>query len=90
MEGFFEAVGWVAAVLLVLTGLLAGWIASLLSGGRHRARYMAVGVVGALLAPAILAAVGVTILAAGGLVAILIAAAIGAFLVLLLAKAIFD
>ena len=90
MEGFFEAVGWVAAVLLVVIGLLAGWIASLLAGGRHRGRYMAIGVVGALLMPAVLAALGVTLLAAGGLVAILIAAAVGALLVLLLARAIFD
>lgn len=90
MEGFFEAIGWVAAVFLVLVGLLAGWLASVVSGGRHRGRYMAIGVVGALLAPAVLAAVGVGVLAAGGLVAILVAAAIGAVLVLVIAKAIFD
>lgn len=90
MEGFFEAVGWLAFVLLVLVGLLAGWIASMMAGGRHRVGYLLIGVVGALAAPFILAAIGVGVLAAGGLLAVLLAALLGAVIVLAIARAVFD
>jgi uncharacterized membrane protein YeaQ/YmgE (transglycosylase-associated protein family) len=90
MEGFFEALGAIGLILLILLGLAAGWIASAATGGRHKARYLALGVAAALAVPFLLAAIGVGILAAGGLLAILAAAALGAVLVLLIARAIFD
>ncbi len=82
MEGFIEALGWIGVVFLVLVGLVAGWLASVIAGGRNRGLYLAVGVLGALALPFLLAAVGVGLLAAGGLLAILAVAAVGAILVL--------
>lgn len=82
MEGFLEALGAIGVVFLVVVGLVAGWLASVVAGGRNRALYLAVGVVGALAVPFLLAAIGVGLLAAGGLAAILAVAAIGAVLVL--------
>lgn len=86
MEGFLEALGIVGLVVLVVIGLLAGYIASLAAGGRDRGRYMVIGVLAALATPFLLALVGVTVLAASGLVAILIAAILGAALVLVVAE----
>ena len=89
MEAFLETVGWLSLVLLVGIGLLAGWLASEIAGGRHRGRYLALGVAGAVAAPLILAVLGVTVVAAGGVLAILLVAAVGALIVLALARALF-
>lgn len=89
MEGFFEALGTVTLVLLIVVGVLAGWIAGTIAG-RRRALYLALGVGGAVALPFILAALGVGILAAGGVLAILIAALVGAVIVLVVAKLVFD
>lgn len=89
MEGFLEGLGTVALVLLVLIGLLAGWIASRIAG-RNTAAYLALGVLGAVALPILLAVLGVGIVAAGGLIAILAVALVGAVIVLAIAKAIFD
>ncbi|MBD3803754.1 MAG: GlsB/YeaQ/YmgE family stress response membrane protein, partial [Thioclava sp.] len=51
MEDVLQAIGTVGMVLLVIAGLLAGWIASLVSGGRHTGAYLAIGVIGALITP---------------------------------------
>jgi len=90
MQDFFQAIGAIGVFFLVATGLLAGAIASSLSGGKHRARYIAIGVAGALLMPVILTALGVGLLAAGGVIAILGAALVGAVVILVIAKLIFD
>lgn len=90
MQEFFQAIGVIGVFLLAATGLLAGWIASSLGGGKHRVRYVAIGVVGALLLPLILTALGAGLLAAGGLIAILAAAVVGAVVVLVISKLIFD
>lgn len=89
MEGFLDALGTVVLIGLVLIGLAAGWIASMLAGG-HTARYLALGVAGALALPFVLALLGLGVLAAGGALAILLAALIGAVIVLLVARALFD
>ena len=89
MEGFLDALGVVALVLLVGIGLVAGWLAGLVAG-RRKGLYLLLGVAGAVAAPFVLAALGVGILAAGGLVAILIVAALGAALILVLARVVFD
>ncbi|SHJ24727.1 hypothetical protein [Wenxinia saemankumensis] len=88
MEDFFSVLGWVALVLLVLVGLVAGAIAGAIAG-RNRALYLVLGVVGAIATPFILAALGVTALAAGGLILILFVAAIGAAIVLVLGRMLF-
>ena len=46
METFFQAIGYTGLGLLALTGLLAGLIATRVSGGGHLARNMIVGVIG--------------------------------------------
>ena len=90
MGDFLQAIGAIGVFFLVVTGLLAGWIASSLAGGRHRLRYVAIGVLGALAMPLILTALGAGLLAAGGIIAILAAALVGAVAVLVIAKLIFD
>jgi uncharacterized membrane protein YeaQ/YmgE (transglycosylase-associated protein family) len=83
MEGLLEALGVVGLVILVVIGLLAGWLASLVAGG-DQGKYMVVGVVAALATPFLLALVGIGVLAASGIAAILVAAVIGAAVVLVI------
>ncbi|MHA6325106.1 GlsB/YeaQ/YmgE family stress response membrane protein [Roseivivax sp. CAU 1753] len=85
MEAFLDVLGAVSLTLLVLVGLLSGFIASVIAGG-HRLRYMVLGVAGAVALPFILAALGVGILAAGGLLVILAVALVGAVIVLAIAR----
>lgn len=85
MEALFETLGIVALVLLVGIGLLAGWIAGMIAG-RQMAMYLALGVVGAVAAPFLLAALGVGLLAAGGLLMVLAVAAVGAILLVAVVK----
>jgi uncharacterized membrane protein YeaQ/YmgE (transglycosylase-associated protein family) len=89
MEGFWDALGTLTLILLVAVGLLAGWIAGMVAG-RRKGLYLLLGVVGAVAAPFLLAAVGLGVLAAGGLIAILAVAVVGALLILILARLIFD
>lgn len=90
MESFIEALGWIGLVLLVVIGALAGYVASLVSGGRNRGKYVGLGVVAALATPVLLALVGVGLVAASGIAAIIVAALVGAIVVLLIARAVFD
>jgi uncharacterized membrane protein YeaQ/YmgE (transglycosylase-associated protein family) len=83
MEGVLEALGIIGLAILVVIGILAGLIASLIAGG-DRGTYIVVGILAAVAAPFLLALVGVGILAAYGIAAILIAALIGAVIVLLI------
>jgi uncharacterized membrane protein YeaQ/YmgE (transglycosylase-associated protein family) len=85
MEGLLQALGVVGIAILVVIGLLAGLIASLIAGG-DRGMYMVVGVVAALATPFVLALIGVGVLAAYGIAAILIAAVVGAAIVLLIVQ----
>ena len=89
MEGFLDALGTATLLLLVAVGLLAGWIAGAVAG-RRRGLYLLLGVVGALATPVVLAALGLGILAAGGVILLLALAALGAVLILVLARANFD
>ncbi|MCU0853993.1 MAG: GlsB/YeaQ/YmgE family stress response membrane protein [Rhodobacteraceae bacterium] len=89
MEGFWDALGTVTLVLLVAVGLLAGWIAGAIAG-RRKALYLVLGVVGAVAAPLILAALGLGVLAAGGLLVMVAAAVAGALILLAIAKFVFD
>ena len=86
MEEFFQALGVIGLVVLLAAGILAGWIASMLQGGRHRARNVAIGVAGALLLPVVVALLFAGALAAGGLLLILVLALAGAAAVLLIAR----
>jgi uncharacterized membrane protein YeaQ/YmgE (transglycosylase-associated protein family) len=86
MEGLLDVIGAVALVLLVLIGLAAGYIAGRIAG-RNMPLYLFVGVVAAVATPFVLAAVGIGVLAAGGLLIVLLAAAIGAAVVLAIVRA---
>ena len=87
MEQVFETLGAVALVLLVVIGALAGWIAGRIAGGRMPL-YVIVGIVTAVAAPFVLAALGIGVLAAGGLILILVVSAVAAIVVLALVRAI--
>ncbi len=82
-----DTIGVLALVLLVVIGLLAGWIAGQVAG-RNRALYLILGVVAAVATPFVLAALGLGVLAAGGILLILVVAAVGALVVLAIARAI--
>ncbi len=86
MEAFLDTLGAAALIALVVVGLVAGAIAGAVAG-RNRLLYLILGVVGAVALPFILAALGVTVVAAGGLLLLLVVAAIGAGLVLALVTA---
>ncbi len=88
MEELLNVIGGVALVLLIVVGLIAGFIASAVAGG-PLVRYLILGVVGAVALPFVLAAVGVTVVAAGGVVVVLLVAAVGAVAILALGRAIF-
>lgn len=87
MEGFLEGLGVTALVILALigalSGVIAGWIA-----GRRMGVYIVLGVVGAVSLPFLLAALGVTVLAAGGLLLLAVLAVVGAVIVLAIGQAI--
>lgn len=89
MEGMMQAMGTVALIVMAAIGLLAGWIAGTIAG-RNRGLYMVLGVVGAFAAPFLLAALGIGLMAAWGLFAILFFAVIGSVIVLVVGKMLFD
>jgi hypothetical protein len=86
MEAFFDVVGVAALIFLILVGAAAGYIASRLAMG-STALYVTVGVVAAVAAPFVLVALGVTALAAGGVILILAVGAAFAVLVLAIVAA---
>ncbi|WP_425051742.1 GlsB/YeaQ/YmgE family stress response membrane protein [Psychromarinibacter sp. S121] len=89
MEGVLGAMGVMALVIMAVIGLLAGWIAGTVAG-RNRGMYMLLGVVGACAAPFLFAALGIGLLAAWGVFAIIVFALIGSVVVLFLGKLLFD
>jgi uncharacterized membrane protein YeaQ/YmgE (transglycosylase-associated protein family) len=89
MEEFFQALGVIGLIFLLVVGGLAGVIATMVEGGRNMGRNIAVGVGGALLLPFVVALVAAGALAAGGLLLILFLALIGAVAVLLIARLVF-
>ena len=89
METFIQALGTIGLIFLLMIGVLAGLIASMLEGGRNKGRNVAIGVFGALLVPFLVALVATGALAAGGLLLILFLSLIGAVMVLLIARLIF-
>jgi uncharacterized membrane protein YeaQ/YmgE (transglycosylase-associated protein family) len=90
MEGFLQAIGWAGLIILAIIGLASGWLASVVAGGRNRTKYLVIGVLAALATPFVLAAVGIGVIAAGGLLAVLAAGIFGAVVVLVLVKMVFD
>ena len=88
MEGFMDALGVVSLTVLVLIGLVAGWIAGRVLG-RNTLGYMILGVVGAVVLPFLLAGLGLGIVALGGLLLVFVFAVVGAVVLIALGKMIF-
>jgi uncharacterized membrane protein YeaQ/YmgE (transglycosylase-associated protein family) len=88
MEGFMDALGAVSLTLLVAIGLVSGWIAGRMTG-RNTIVYMILGVGGAVALPFVLAALGIGVLALGGLFLVFAIAAVGALVLIVLGRAIF-
>lgn len=86
MEGFLDALGMVTLLLLVAVGAASGLIAGRMAG-RRTAAYVALGIVGAVATPFVLAALGLGILAAGGILLLLVVAFAGAVILLAVGRA---
>lgn len=87
MEDFFAGLGVTALVILALVGLAIGWAAGALTG-RGKVLYAVVGALAAMATPFLLAALGVTVLAAGGILVVLLVGAIGAAVIVAIVRAI--
>ncbi|MBJ3762147.1 GlsB/YeaQ/YmgE family stress response membrane protein [Maribius pontilimi] len=88
MEQVLDVIGATALILLVVIGAVAGLIAGAVAG-RRKLLYLAAGIVGAVALPFVLAALGLGVLAAGGLLVIAIVALVGAVLLLAVVRALF-
>jgi len=73
-------------LIFLLTGLVAGWIASLFLGGGGLLRNLVVGVVGALVGGYVLKFAGVTLPIGNAWVSDLVTAVIGAIIVIVVAR----
>ena len=73
-------------MIFLLTGLVAGWIASLVLGGGGLLRNLVVGVIGALVGGYILKFAGVTLPIGNVWVSDLVTAVIGAIIVIVAAR----
>ena len=85
METFLEVVSWGALTILAIIGLVAGLIASAVTGG-SKPMYIGAGVLGAIALPFVLALLGVTAAIGASLLAILFMGVIGAVLLVVLFK----
>lgn len=86
---FFQALGVIGLVFLLVVGVLAGVMATAAQGGRNAARNIVVGVAGAFIVPLVVTILAAGALAAGGILLILLVAAMGAVAVLAITRLIF-
>lgn len=75
-----------ALIVLAIIGIVAGWLASLVVGGGGLVTYLVSGVIGAFVGTWLLSALGVNISIGGPIVSQIIVAAIGAIVVILIAR----
>jgi hypothetical protein len=87
MEGFFEGLGVAALIVLAVVGLGIGGVIGLLTK-RSVLFYALIGAVAALATPFLLAALGVTVLAAGGILLVAVVGAIGAAVIVGIVRAV--
>lgn len=87
MEEFLQGLGAVAFVLLALSGLGIGALIGAVTG-RGKALYAGIGAVAAIATPFLLAAVGVTVVAAGGVLLVVVVGAVGAAVVVGMVRAV--
>jgi uncharacterized membrane protein YeaQ/YmgE (transglycosylase-associated protein family) len=75
-------------LIFLLTGLVAGWIASLILGGKGLIRHLITGVIGALVGGYVLKLAHVTLPIDNSWVNDLVTAVIGAIIVIIIARVI--
>lgn len=75
-----------ALVILLLIGIAAGWLASVLVGGSGLIRYLVTGIIGAFVGGFLLNAIGVNLGIRNALLSQIVTATIGAIVVVLLAR----
>ncbi|MFC3614638.1 GlsB/YeaQ/YmgE family stress response membrane protein [Lutimaribacter marinistellae] len=87
MEAFFDVVGVLALIIMALVGAGVGWIVGKTSRG-STGLYMLIGVLAAVSAPFLLAALGLSVVAAGGVILLVIMSGVVALIILGIARAI--
>lgn len=75
-----------ALIVFLVIGLIAGWLASLVMGGGGLVRYLITGVLGAFVGGLVLSAAGITLGIGNPILAQIVTAAIGAVIVVLVAR----
>ena len=73
-------------VIAIVIGLAAGWLASIVVGGGGLVRYIITGLIGSFVGSYLLGALGINLGIGNPLVSQIITAAIGAIVVVLLAR----
>lgn len=73
-------------IIFLLIGLVAGWLASFVVGGGGLIGYLISGVIGAFVGPVVLNALGIEFEIGGPLVTQILVSAIGAIIVVLVAR----
>jgi uncharacterized membrane protein YeaQ/YmgE (transglycosylase-associated protein family) len=73
-------------VIAIVIGLVAGWLASIVVGGGGLIRYIITGLIGSFVGSYLLGALGINLGIGNPLVSQIITAAIGAIVVVLLAR----
>ncbi len=73
-------------IIFLLIGLAGGWLASLVVGGGGLISSLIAGVIGAFVGPVLLNALGLTFSVGGPLVTSILVSAIGAIVVILIAR----
>ncbi|WP_158968574.1 GlsB/YeaQ/YmgE family stress response membrane protein [Chachezhania sediminis] len=75
-----------ALLTMLAIGLVAGWLASFIVGGRGLLSYLVSGVIGAFVGPVLLGALGISFSIGSPLVTQILVSAIGAIVVVLIAR----
>lgn len=75
-----------ALIVWILVGLAAGWIASLFLGGKGIVRYIIVGMIGSIVGGYLFAVTGIDFEIGNQLVKDIVVAAIGAIIVIIVAR----
>ena len=76
-------------IIFLVVGLVAGWLASLVVGGGGLIAYLVSGVIGAFVGPFLLNALGLSFQLGGPLITQILVAAVGAIVVVLIARMVF-
>jgi uncharacterized membrane protein YeaQ/YmgE (transglycosylase-associated protein family) len=75
-----------ALIVMVVIGIIAGWLASLLVGGGGLIRYLVTGILGAFVGGFALNAAGINLGIRNAILSQIVTAAIGAIIIILLAR----